>query len=127
MNWLFGSKDSVTIRPDDILKEGWLSKRSRTVKEWRKRWVVLTATHIYSFKKSNELAYPTEAIPLRECSTVKSAEEEAANECGFRVDTRDRVYLFVADSNSEKEAWIGHIGRRMVRPTVMTEENAPAD
>ena len=32
------------------VKEGFLLKRSRILKEWKKRWMVLTRTHLYSFE-----------------------------------------------------------------------------
>ena len=71
-----------------IIKEGWLSKRSKYLKEWRRflslflllikkrRWFVLTANKVYTFKEQNKYEDPTEIIPLNECFTVKSAEEE---------------------------------------------------
>ena len=54
------------------VKEGFLIKRSRILKEWKKRWMVLTKTHLYSFENKGVYRSPTEKIPLREVSTVKS-------------------------------------------------------
>lgn len=111
-----------------IIKEGWVNKRSRFVKEWRRRWMVLTPRFLFTFK--NEQGYkdsPTERLRLQECATVKSAEEELKKDFAFRIDTRDRTFYFAATELSEKEAWIGCIGRAMVRPTVMrspSEEEA---
>lgn len=39
----------------------------------------------------------------------------------FRVDTIDRIFFLAAQTATEKESWIGHIGRQMVRPTVIKE------
>ena len=52
---------------------------------------------------------------------MKSADDDTGKENSFRVDTPGRVFHLIADSVSDKEAWIGRIGRQMVRPTVMTE------
>jgi hypothetical protein len=52
------------IRSNKI-KEGWLVKRSRILKEWKKRWMVLTRTHLYSFEQQGVYRAPTEKIPLR--------------------------------------------------------------
>mmetsp|Transcript_19463 Transcript_19463/g.39245 ORF Transcript_19463/g.39245 Transcript_19463/m.39245 type:complete len:120 (-) Transcript_19463:188-547(-) len=112
----------IVIHRDDIIKEGWLIKQSKFVKEWRRRWFVLTPQYMCSFKSQGELRGPTEAIRLRECSTVKSAEEDTGKENAFRVDSPERVFYLIADSSEEKEAWMGTIGRQMVRRTVMTEE-----
>ena len=38
--------------------------------------MVLTTTTIYTFKEERKYKNPTEVINLRECSTIKSAEEE---------------------------------------------------
>merc|ERR1712146_277084 len=112
----------VVIHRDDIIKEGYLVKQSKMLKEWRRRWVVLTPQYLCTFKQQHELRNPTEAIRLRECSTVKSADEDTGKENSFRVDTPQRVFYLIAESSAEKEAWIGHIGRQMVRPTVLVEE-----
>merc|ERR1719424_366650 len=116
-----GMAAEIIVHRDDIVKEGWLSKQSVHLKEWRRRWVVLTPQYLCTFKAEGQYRNPTEAIRLRECSTVKSAEEETGKENSFRVDTPNRVFHLIADDATAKEAWIGHIGRQMVRPTVMTE------
>eukprot|EP00743_Colponemidia_sp_Colp-15_P001076 GILK01001187.1.p1 GENE.GILK01001187.1~~GILK01001187.1.p1 ORF type:complete len:126 (-),score=15.73 GILK01001187.1:153-530(-) len=113
------SDHAPSITPDSILKEGWLFKQSKFIKEWRRRWFVLTATHLYSFKSQGVYKNPTEVIDLRNCSTVKSAEEELNTEFAFRVDTPDRTFFLQASELSDKESWIGSIGRAMVRPSVM--------
>merc|ERR1712137_1079498 len=113
----------IIIHRDDIVKEGWLVKQSKFMKEWRRRWVVLTRDYLCSFKQQGEYRNPSEAIRLRECSTVKSAEEETGKENSFRVDTPGRVFHLIADNATEKEAWIGNIGRQMVRPTVMQDND----
>mmetsp|Transcript_46243 Transcript_46243/g.140317 ORF Transcript_46243/g.140317 Transcript_46243/m.140317 type:complete len:122 (-) Transcript_46243:192-557(-) len=115
----------ITVHRDDIIKEGWLVKQSKHLREWRRRWFVLTPQYLCSFKTQGEYRNPTEAIRLRECSTVKSADEDTGKENSFRVDTPARVFYLIADSSTDKESWIGHIGRQMVRPTVLTEEQAP--
>jgi PH domain len=107
-----------------ILKEGWVDKRSRFIKEWRKRWMVLTPRFLFSFK--NQQGYktsPTERLRLQECATVKSAEEELKKDFSFRIDTRDRTFYFAANDSQEKESWIGSIGKAMVRPTVMRSQS----
>lgn len=79
--------------------------------------MVLTPTTLYTFKEERKYRNPTEVINLKECSTIKSAEEEvhkpnAIVSASFiqRIDCPDRTYYFVAESSSEKEGWIGSIG-----------------
>jgi hypothetical protein len=112
----------IVIHRDDIVKQGWLSKESLYLKDWRKRWVVLTKDYICTFKTQGEFRNPTEAVRLRECSTVKSAHDATGKENSFQVYATNRTFSLMADSSVDKEAWIGTIGRQMVRPTMMVEE-----
>jgi hypothetical protein len=111
-----------------IIKEGWVEKRSRFIKEWRRRWMVLTPRFLFTFKSQQGYKdSPTERLRLQECATVKSSEEELKKDFAFRIDTRDRTFYFAAMDLPDKESWIGSIGRAMVRPTVMrspSEEEA---
>eukprot|EP01017_Pseudomicrothorax_dubius_P049158 TRINITY_DN909_c0_g1_i10.p1 TRINITY_DN909_c0_g1~~TRINITY_DN909_c0_g1_i10.p1 ORF type:complete len:142 (-),score=26.36 TRINITY_DN909_c0_g1_i10:45-470(-) len=95
---------------DDILKEGALQKQSKFWKEWRRRWFVLTPSCLYSFKDEKNYKEPTEIIPLKDCTTVKSADDETRKEHSFRIDCKDRSFFVVASSQAEKESWIGAIG-----------------
>mmetsp|Transcript_42962 Transcript_42962/g.96703 ORF Transcript_42962/g.96703 Transcript_42962/m.96703 type:complete len:99 (+) Transcript_42962:242-538(+) len=54
---------------------------------------------------------------------VKSAEQETGKDNAFCVQrTKDgRYFYFVANSQQEKEEWIGAIGRLMVRRTVIMD------
>lgn len=105
---------------DVICKEGWIYKQSKYLKEWRRRWVVLTPRQLCSFKEpQNYRVSPTERVWLKDCSSVKSAEEETRQLNGFRLDSGGRVYYFYTDEQQDKEAWIGAIGRAMIRPTVV--------
>mmetsp|Transcript_95865 Transcript_95865/g.117497 ORF Transcript_95865/g.117497 Transcript_95865/m.117497 type:complete len:123 (+) Transcript_95865:90-458(+) len=112
----------IVIHRDDIIKEGFLVKQSKHMKEWRRRWFVLTPQYLCSFKAQGEYRNPTEHIRLAECTTVKSADEDTGKENSFRVDTPGRVFYLIADSSPDKESWIGHIGRQMVRPAVLVDD-----
>ncbi|XP_026191310.1 pleckstrin homology domain-containing protein 1-like [Cyclospora cayetanensis] len=122
MSGTFGGSGASGGPRDGVIKEGWLSKQSKFLKDWRRRWFVLTPQCLCSYKTSDTHSQqPTEVLYLRDCSTVKSADEDVNRENAFRVDTPNRVFFLLADSPNEKEAWIGHIGRQMVRPSVLTE------
>jgi hypothetical protein len=64
---------------------------------------------------------PTESLLLRDCTTVKSADEETGRENSFKVESSERTFYLVASSAEEKESWIGVIGRQMIRPTVLIQ------
>lgn len=62
---------------------------------------------------------PTEYLMLRDCTTVKSADEETGRDNSFKVESSERTFYLVASSPAEKESWIGVIGRQMIRPSVL--------
>mmetsp|Transcript_41570 Transcript_41570/g.90602 ORF Transcript_41570/g.90602 Transcript_41570/m.90602 type:complete len:161 (-) Transcript_41570:93-575(-) len=112
----------------DIVKEGWVTKQSRNIKEWRRRYVVLTNDCIATFKQgaageSYALKDATELIFFNSALAVKSAEQETGKDNAFCVQrTKDgRYFYFVAGSQQDKEEWIGAIGRLMVRRTVIMD------
>lgn len=53
------------------IKEGMVWKKSRYLKEWRERWVVLTEHNVYSFEKKQVYRNPTEVLPVNEIETLK--------------------------------------------------------
>ncbi|CAG9331292.1 unnamed protein product [Blepharisma stoltei] len=111
-----------------ILREGWIEKQSRFVKEWRRRWLVLTPKFLFTFKQQH--AYrdkPTETLRLQACLACKSAVEETKKDFSFKVETKERIFYFSALDRNDKDGWIGAIARAMVRPEVLrtlSEENA---
>merc|ERR1712039_1056569 len=95
-------------------------------KEWRERYVVLTKTHLLSFKErvtNGRYENPTEVIPMKSCQTVKSSDDETNKPDTFKLEVSGTVFYFMAPSFAEKEAWIGALGRCMIKPTVLIDDN----
>ena len=118
------AKDGIplTITAADVIKEGWLYKESRFLKEWRKRWFVLTKGHLFSYKEMKIYSKPTEAIEMSKCRTVKSIEEEINRPHAFKLEALDRVFRLQAENYSEKEGWIGSLGKAMIKKSVLMDE-----
>ena len=82
MEMLFGggsqpTEPVPTFTGKDILKDGFLEKQSRYMKTWRKRYVILMKTHMLTYKDNDgNWGAPTECIPINNCCTVKSADDE---------------------------------------------------
>eukprot|EP00347_Sterkiella_histriomuscorum_P021365 403334236 len=106
----------------DIQKEGYLYKQSRFIKEWRKRWFVLTKSHILSFKDERVYKNPTEVILISSCSTVKSVEEEINKPNAFKLEVNGRTYYMQAENYADKESWIGALGKAMIKKSVLIDD-----
>jgi len=127
------SGSDFIIATRDIVKEGWLSKQSRNVKEWRRRYIVLTKDYIASYKYGPMEVYKstdaTELIPFGQMMTVRSAEQETQKENAFCLQRQKdgRFFYFIAETPTEKEGWVGAIGRQMVRKTVLIDDQDDDD
>ena len=109
------------ISPEDIEKEGWLFKESRFWKTWRKRWWVLTKKWLITFENEdwrNE-SKPTEQLYMGKWKTVKSIDDEVNKNNAFKVDIEGTVFRFYTDTYADKEAWIGALGRAMIKKSVI--------
>merc|ERR1711934_577530 len=107
----------------DIMKEGFLDKQSRYLKSWRKRYVILIKTHLLTFKDNMNRGAPTEIIPINNCCTVKSADDELNVKNTFKVLVQDRTFYFMGADNSDKESWIGALGKAMIKSSVLIDDN----
>lgn len=67
-------------------------------------------------------------IDLSSCMTVKSAELKAQKRNAFEVSTPETTFLMFADTEKEKDDWIGAVGRAIVRSsTTYTQEVGEGD
>mmetsp|Transcript_53697 Transcript_53697/g.96523 ORF Transcript_53697/g.96523 Transcript_53697/m.96523 type:complete len:241 (-) Transcript_53697:250-972(-) len=103
------AKTQFTVCEEDIVHAGFLLKESKVLRRLRSRWIVLTRESLSSFKTLGQHQQPTEALQLRECSSVRSADFDTGLDNSIYVVTPDRTFLLVADSRKEKEAWINAI------------------
>ena len=99
------------LAAQDVRKEGWVLKESAVFRAYRKRWVVLTRERIYSFKRERCYVDPTEDIDLRQCGTVKSADDLTNRAFSFTVQVPGRNFYFVAASDAERNEWVAAVGR----------------
>ena len=54
-------------------------------------------------------------IDLSTCTTVKSADLKSHKRNSFEISTAETTYLIYADTEKEKDDWIGSVGRAIVR------------
>lgn len=93
--------------------EGYLTKRSAWLKEWRKRYFRLIGNKLYFSKDMGD--QPHGFVDLKDCLTVKSAEEKTGKAHSFEVATPEETFYMYAETDGEKDEWIGAIGKAIVR------------
>ncbi|CAE7941573.1 PH1, partial [Symbiodinium sp. KB8] len=75
------------------------------LKDWRRRYFKLIGNQLH-FSKTPEEA-PHGVIDLSSCLTVKSASDKTGKKYSFEVATPDQTFFMYADSEEEKDNWIG--------------------
>jgi hypothetical protein len=67
------------------------------------------------FFGKNEYGPPHGMIDLAHCTTVKSADLKSKKRHSFEISTPELTYLLYADTEQEKDDWIGRVGKAIVR------------
>lgn len=95
------------------LLEGWVWKRSRFLRRWRRRWLVLMPERLMSFT-SREGAVATETVAAGTVLRVFNADSEVLQARAFGVAMSKRTYFMVCDTEAQKQAWIRDIQKALV-------------
>ena len=66
-------------------------------------------------------------VDLSTCMTVKSAELKAGKKNAIEVSTSDSTFYMFAETEKEKDEWIGAIGRAIVQSSVTYTNDDNAD
>jgi hypothetical protein len=81
--------------------------------DWRRRYFILKGSKLF-FAKTDYSA-PHGMIDLSQCTTVKSADLKSKKRNSFEISTPETTYLLYADTEKEKDDWIGSVGKSIVR------------
>jgi hypothetical protein len=95
------------VRQGSVL-EGWVWKRSRFLKNWRRRWLVLTRDGLESLKQRSANVRATETIQLRDFRRVYNADGEVSMARCFCV-VGSRNFYLVSDDEQQKAEWLRQI------------------
>mmetsp|Transcript_25472 Transcript_25472/g.53040 ORF Transcript_25472/g.53040 Transcript_25472/m.53040 type:complete len:183 (-) Transcript_25472:122-670(-) len=104
---------NIIYDTDNAEYEGFLTKQSMWLKDWRRRFFLLKGSKL--FYCSNEYSTPHGMIDLALCTTVKSADLKSRKRNSFEISTPEITYLLYADTEQEKDDWIGRVGKAIVR------------
>lgn len=109
-----GDTDERNLRKTyaNSLLEGWVWKRSRILKRWRRRWLVLVPERLMSFKRRNDRE-ATEIVEAGTCQRVYDADPEVSQKKSFCVVVARRRYYMVCDDEAQKQAWLREIPKAL--------------
>ena len=106
--------------------EGWLTKQSMWLKDWRRRYFILKGSKLFFAR--GEFSAPHGMIDLSTCMTVKSAELKAGKKNAIEVSTKEQTFYMFADTEKEKDEWIGAIGKSIVQSSgTFTKDDGKED
>jgi len=86
-------------------KAGYLTKQGKTVKNWRRRWVVLKNNQLSYYKQKDE-STPLDSIPLNDCTCCYASFYETKKRCCLKIITARRTWYFAADTDEEIGLWL---------------------
>ncbi|XP_044163612.1 pleckstrin homology domain-containing family H member 1-like isoform X1 [Acropora millepora] len=94
---------TVSLKKGDQRKEGYLTKLGGHVKNWKKRWFVLSGGNLYYYKSENETnRKPLGQIPLD--GTCRIARTDGA--LTFEVATPKRTFYLTGDTEEVVDDWL---------------------
>eukprot|EP01083_Nonionella_stella_P071858 193296_1 len=100
---------NCVVNRKQILKEGWLYKKSRHLKKWRKRWIVVDKNTedvtLFTFKHEKQYKYPTERVTINEDIQIQ-AKESTQNEFFLYNKTMKSKFKFKALDEENRADWI---------------------
>lgn len=99
------------MNPDSIM-EGWVWKRSRFLKRWRRRYLVLVPSLLSSFRDPGDRC-ATESARAIEFNKVCCADGRVKKNRAFCVSVIKREYFIVCDTDGQKSAWMSAISEAL--------------
>jgi hypothetical protein len=93
------------------------------LQDWRRRYFLLKGSKLFFCK--TDYAAPHGMIDLAHCTTVKSADLKSRKRNSFEISTPETTYLLYADTEKEKDDWIGVVGKAIVRCSSTYYANRP--
>lgn len=109
-----GSSTSSSVMPcfniggPEVCLQGPAWKKSRHLKQWRRRWLVLTTQELRCFREDQ---LPTETILLRELRGLQAADESQRRDACLCLVASWRSYFFSFSSAEDRDRWTQEVSR----------------
>ena len=114
----------------NIIKMGFLNKRSKYLKMWNKfnilksrRYIILTNKNMFSFINDEKSADCTMNLKIINCSKVEISDDEINKENTFVLRDSERNYYFQADNEFERNKWVTSIRFSVSNPGIVNEQD----
>ena len=90
---------------EKIVKKGYLSKKSKYLGNWKKRYIVLTENYIFAYVDHHPNSECTMNLTISDCYGPKHLQLENNNEYGFSFSNEGNIYCFKSDNQEEVNSW----------------------
>lgn len=90
---------------ETIIKTGYLEKRSKYLKNWKKRFIVLTKHSILSYVDMTQGSDCTMNLELSECTNFEKIKDDSGLETTLSFVNDGKIYLLKGTDEKEVEDW----------------------
>jgi hypothetical protein len=90
----------------EVIREGWVEKRSQYLRQWRRRWLVLSSAALQTFKARDTADVPTLYIEADDVLRVIRADHEVQRLYSFKVLTPNQSFFFTVENEQELNDWM---------------------
>eukprot|EP01084_Bolivina_argentea_P070319 127838_1 len=97
---------TTQLQAHEIIKQGWLQKKSKHLGSWRSRWMVLTAEYLYSYHDRPQNASSKAKTSIKLLNITVSSFDDAI----FTIKGAHN-YSFKTKTESDKTEWIDCINK----------------
>eukprot|EP00301_Raphidiophrys_heterophryoidea_P016435 c2600_g1_i1.p1 GENE.c2600_g1_i1~~c2600_g1_i1.p1 ORF type:complete len:144 (-),score=5.10 c2600_g1_i1:341-772(-) len=108
------ARSTVIMATGNVDRCGYMTKLGNVVRNWRRRWFVLSGNTL-SYFKNREDTTPAGVIDLRYCRTVKVCMDNVGRPYTLEVAIPNRTYYLSCDEEDEMNEWLGAISRAVIR------------
>eukprot|EP01084_Bolivina_argentea_P089529 161539_1 len=111
--------DNIVVK--EILFEGWMDKKSRYLKSWRRRWVVLDVNTeditLFTFKQKEKYIYPTESVIINDDISIQLS-YSTENEFIISNTMSKAKFVFKALNRENRKQWVNILQEQQIKKNI---------
>jgi len=97
-----------------VAKAGWLTKQGGNVKNWKKRYCVLSSTRRELYYYESDKGKQMGVVDLRQATSVRASIEPKAPGPAIEIVTKDRVWVFASTTKQDCDEWLALVKSMVV-------------